>query len=156
MTRDDLILSCQDTVNNLVRKYNNHKSDEDLQAVGMTAVIECVDRCIDDGLTDENQVQARCNRWARNAILNEIYNEKIKYVYDDSIIESLETEEDLWETIATLKTMLSPRDIEVLDLLLQGCSINEGHKKLGIVRYTFIHHMMRIKKKLKSLLVTKS
>lgn len=154
MTRDELIESCQTTVNNLVRKYNNHQSDEDLQSVGMIAVVECVDRCIDDGLTDVEQVQARCNRWARNVILNEIYKEKIKYVDDNSVLDVIESEEDLWETISVVKSMLTPRNNEVFDLLLQGCSQQEILKKLNMAKYTYFHHLATIKQKIKNLIGT--
>lgn len=154
MTRDELIESCQTTVNNLVRKYNNHQSDEDLQSVGMIAVVECVDRCIDDGLTDIEQVQARCNRWARNVILNEIYKEKIKYVDDNSVLDVIESEEDLWETISVVKSMLTPRNNEVFDLLLQGCSQQEILKKLNMAKYTYFHHLATIKQKIKNLIGT--
>lgn len=155
MTRDELILSCQDIVNNLVKKYNNHQSDEDLQAVGMTSVIECVDRCLDEGLTDVDQVQKRCNRWARNVILNEIYKEKIKYVDDNSVLDVVESDEDLWETIAVVKTMLTPRNIEVFDLLLQGCKQAEIQEKLGIAEMTYYNHLTKIKNKIKSLIGSK-
>lgn len=155
MNRDELILSCQDTVKNLVKKYNNHQPDEDLQAVGMTSVIECVDRCLDEGLTDVEQVQARCNRWARNVILNEIYKEKIKYVDDNSILDVTESEEDWWETIRVLKSTLTPRNIEVFDLLLQGVSQQEIQKKLNMAKYTYFHHLATIKQKLKNLIGTK-
>lgn len=154
MTRDELILSCKETVNNLVKKYNNHQPDEDLQAVGMTSVIECVDRCLDEGLTDVEQVQARCNRWARNVILNEIYKEKIKYIDDNSVLEVVEAEEDLWETVSVLKSVLTPRNIEVLDLLLAGCSQQEIQKKLNMAKYTYFHHVATIKQKIKSLIGT--
>lgn len=154
MTRDELIESCQNTVNNLVKKYNNHQSDEDLQSVGMIAVVECVDRCIDDGLTDIEQVQARCNRWARNVILNEIYKEKIKYVDDNSVLDVIESEEDLWETISVVKSMLTPRNNEVFDLLLQGCSQQEILKKLNMAKYTYFHHLATIKQKIKNLIGT--
>ena len=154
MTRDELIESCQTTVNNLVKKYNNHQSDEDLQSVGMIAVVECVDRCIDDGLTDIEQVQARCNRWARNVILNEIYKEKIKYVDDNSVLDVIESEEDLWETISVVKSMLTPRNNEVFDLLLQGCSQQEILKKLNMAKYTYFHHLATIKQKIKNLIGT--
>lgn len=155
MTRDELILSCQDTVKNLVRKYNNHQPNEDLQAVGMTSVIECVDRCLDEGLTDVEQVQARCNRWARNAILNEIYKEKIKYVDDNSVLDIMESETNWWETVSVLKSILTPRNIEVFDLLLKGCSQQEIQEKLNMTKYTYFHHLSTIKQKLKSLIGSK-
>lgn len=152
MNRDDMILMNETTVTNLVRKYNNHQPDEDLQAVGMTAVIECVDRCLDDGLIDVDQVQARCNVWARNAILTEIYKEKIKYADDNSPLEYIASEEDLWETIESVKTMLTPRNNEVFALLLQGLSQEEIMKKLNIAEYTYYHHISKIKEKIKNLI----
>ena len=70
MNREELILSCQNCVKNLVKKYNNYRADEDLQSIGMIAVIECVDRCLEEEMTDINQIQSRCNIWAKNRILN--------------------------------------------------------------------------------------
>lgn len=151
MNRDELILSCQDTVRNLVRKYNNHKPDEDLEAVGMTSVIVCVDKCLDEGLTDVEQVQRRCNRWARNAILDTVYKERIKYVDDNSPLDYVEADEDLWETIENIKSVLTPRNNEVFDLLLQGCSQTEIMTKLNMAEPTYFNHLVKIKEKIKSL-----
>ena len=153
MTRDELILSCQDTVRNLVRKYNNHKLDEDLEAVGMTAVIVCVDKCLDEGLTDVDQVQRRCNTWARNRILHHIYREKIKFTDDNSVLDYLEADEDLWETIQDVKSVLTERNNEVFELLLEGYSEDEILKKLGMSRGTFFNHLSKIRQKIKSLVV---
>lgn len=149
MTRDELILSCQDTVRNLVRKYNNHTPDEDLEAVGMTAVIVCVDKCLDEGLTDVEQVQRRCNRWARNAILDTVYKERIKYVDDNSVLEVIEAEEDLWETIENIKTLLTPRDCEIFDCLCEGMTQEQIMKKLNIGKTAYFKHLCRIKEKIK-------
>ena len=151
MNRDELILSCEETVKNLVRKYNNHRSDEDLHAVGMTSVIECVDRSLDEGLTDIDQVQARCNTWARNMILKEIYKEKIKYSDDNSSLEYIEAEEDLWETIQNIKSILTSREIEIFDLMLNGISQNQIMKKLNIKKPTYFKHFSKIKEKIKKL-----
>ena len=77
MNRDEIILSCQDTVKNLVRKYHNPQfEDEDLQSVGMIAVCECVERSLEDEMTDVGQIQARCNVWARNAIYKRFIKKK--------------------------------------------------------------------------------
>ena len=149
MTRDELILSCQDTVNNLVKKYNNHQIDEDLWAIGMTSVIECVDRCLEEGLTDTDQVQRRCNRWARNAILDAVYKERIKYTEDNSVLDTIPAEEDLWETIANVKTTLTPRDCEIFDCLCEGLTQERIMKKLNIGKTAYFKHLCRIKEKLK-------
>lgn len=146
MNREDLILSCQKIVDNLVKKYNNHKSDEDLQSEGMIAVVECVDRCLDESMSDVNQIQARCNVWARNRILTEIYREKIKYA-DEEI--EMEAPEDITELLIYLEQVLTPRQKEVFDLLLQGYSYEEIMKKLNIKQSILYEHIKKIKEKIK-------
>lgn len=151
MTRDDIILSCIPIVDNLVRKYNNHHSDEDLQSIGMIAVVECVDRSLSDGLDDLNQIQARCNTWARNAILDDIYKEKIKYADDTSAIDYMETETDLYETIKNVESVLTPRQNEVFQLLVQGYSPKQVQDILGIAKCTITEHIRNIKDKIRGL-----
>lgn len=151
MTRDDIILSCIPIVDNLVRKYNNHHSDEDLQSIGMIAVVECVDRSLSDGLDDLNQIQARCNTWARNAILDDIYKEKIKYADDTSAIDYMETETDLYETIKNVESVLTPRQNEVFQLLVQGYSPKQIQDTLGIAKCTITEHIRHIKDKIRGL-----
>ena len=149
MTRDELILSCQGTVRNLVRKYNNHKIDEDLEAVGLIAVIECVDRSLSEGLTDIDQVQARCNTWARNAILREIYKEKIK-LEDNSVLEGLKAEDDWWETIVDVKKCFTLNELQIFESLLEGGSKDEILAKFRIKPRTYFHHLAKIKEKIKN------
>ena len=151
MDREEIILSCQETVKNLVKKYNNHHADEDLQSVGMIAVIECVNRCEDDGLTDVNQIQARCNVWAKNRILNEIYKEKIKYSTDDVEIDEYEAPEDLTEFLMMLKEELTPKQLEVFELLCNGEDDEKIMKKLNITSPTLYGHKALIKEKIKNL-----
>lgn len=151
MTRDELILECRDIVKNLVKKYNNHRLDEDLVSTGMVEVVKCVDKCLQDGLTDEAQIKARCNVWARNMILKQLYKERIKCVDDDSAFETLKAPDSLWETVAVLKTTLSKRNNEVLEALLSGKNQNEITQELGMSKDTYFHHLHKIKEKIKSL-----
>lgn len=153
MNRDDLILDCQDIVKNLVRKYNNHRLDEDLISIGMIAVVECVDQSLAEGIENINQIKARCNIWVRNVILKQIYSEKIKYVDDDTAIDTAEAPEDLWETVACVKTTLGPRASEVFDLLLRGKSQSEIMTILGISKGTCENHLSHIRQKIKNLIV---
>lgn len=151
MDREEIILSCQETVKNLVKKYNNHQADEDLQSVGMIAVIECINRCEDDGLTDVNQVQARCNVWAKNRILNEIYKEKIKYSTDDTEIDEYEAPEDMTEFLLELREALTPKQADVFELLLLGYDDKKVMQKLNIAERTLSAHKLAIKEKIKNL-----
>ena len=73
MNRDDIILDCYDIVDNLVKKYNNYYLDEDMQSEGMVAVVECVDRCLSENMTDINKIRGRVSIWVRNRILTLIY-----------------------------------------------------------------------------------
>lgn len=150
MNREELILSCQNCVKNLVKKYNNHHSDEDLQSVGMIAVIECVDRCLKENMTDINQIQSRCNIWAKNKILNEIYKEKLKYVDDEFILDTIEAPEDMEIFVMTIRGLLTPRQLEVFDLLLEGYTQEEICEKLNIGEKMYYKHTLAIKEKIKN------
>lgn len=151
MNREEIILSCEDIVDNLIKKYNNHKLDEDLHSIGMISVIQCVDKCAEENITDINQIQARCNIWARNNILKEIYKQKYLLEGDD-IFADITAPDDMTETMVSLENMLTPRQKEVFDLLLQGYTKDEIMKKLNIKHAVYYYHEASIKKKIKSLM----
>lgn len=150
MNRDEIILSCVEVVDNLVKKYNNHKSDEDLQSEGMIAVVECVDRCLSENMTDLSQIQARCNIWARNRILSEIYREKAKFSDDDTVIEMVGAEEDMTELLIYLEQVLTSKQKEIFNLLMLGNSREEIMQKLNIQDRTLRHHLKNIREKIKN------
>lgn len=150
MNREELILSCENCVKNLVKKYNNYNPDEDLQSVGMIAVVECVDRCLEDEMTDIDQIQARCNIWAKNRILNEIYTEKIKYADDEFILDEIESPEEIEHLILSVRQELTPKQLEVFDLLLRGKSQEEICEKLNIGDKMYYKHALAIKEKIKN------
>ena len=151
MTRDELILDCQDIVKNLVRKYNNHKVDEDLVSVGMIEIVKCVDKCLKDDLTDREQIRARCNTWARNAILNEIYKEKVKVADDPAVVDTLTADENISYAVHDLKKVLSPRENKILDCLLSGLSDYEIMAKFSVKKRMVCYYKERIKEKIKNL-----
>lgn len=150
MERDELILSCENCVKNLVRKYNNGCNDEDLQSTGMIAVVECVDRCLSENMSDVDAIQARCNVWAKNRILDEIYKEKIKYADDEFILDEIEAPEDIEHLIMEVRHGLTPRQLEVFDLLLQGKSQEEICEVLNIGDKMYYKHALAIKEKIKN------
>lgn len=150
LNRDELILSCENCVKNLVRKYNNGCNDEDLQSTGMIAVVECVDRCLEENMTDIDNIQARCNVWAKNRILNEIYKEKIKYSDDETVIDYIEAPESLEPLILSVRLELSPRQLEIFDLLLLGKTEEEIQDILNISERTYYYECEKIKEKIKN------
>lgn len=150
MNRDELILSCQNCVKNLVKKYNNYRPDEDLQSIGMIAVVECVDRCLEEEMTDVNQIQSRCNIWAKNRILNDIYKEKVKCADDEFIFEEIEAPEDDELLKFAIKQTLTPRQLEVFELLENGCSKEEICEKLNITDLMYWKHCRNIREKIKN------
>ena len=149
MNRDELILSCENCVKNLVRKYNNGCNDEDLQSTAMIAIIECVDRCLDENMTDINQIQARCNVWAKNRILDEIYKEKLKFADDDFILDEIPAPEDMSQLIMAVRHELTDRQLEVFDRLLVGKSPEEIQEELNISDMMFYKHCRNIREKIK-------
>ena len=151
MNRDELILDCEEIVDNLVRKYNNHKLDEDLHSTGMIAVIECVDRCLSENMTDKNQILARCNLWARNRILDVIYKKKIKYSDDENAIDMVVAPEDDSLLIIAIRQELTDRQREVFDELCLGRSDDEICANLNIGKIMLDNHKRNIKKKIKTL-----
>ena len=150
MNREELILSCQNCVKNLVKKYNNYRPDEDLQSIGMIAVVECVDRCLEEKMTDVNQIQSRCNIWAKNRILNDIYKEKVKCADDEFIFEEIEAPEDDELLKFAIKQTLTPRQLEVFELLENGCSKEEICEKLNITDLMYWKHCRNIREKIKN------
>ena len=150
LNRDELILSCENCVKNLVRKYNNGCNDEDLQSTGMIAVVECVDRCLSENMTNVDNIQARCNVWAKNRILNEIYKEKIKYSDDENVLEIVEAPESLEPLISSVRLTLTPRQLEIFDLLLLGKTEEEIQDILSISERTYYYECEKIKEKIKN------
>jgi RNA polymerase sigma factor (sigma-70 family) len=150
MNRDELILSCENCVKNLVRKYNNGCNDEDLQSTGMIAVVECVDRCLSENMTNVDNIQARCNVWAKNRILNEIYKEKIKYSDDENALDVIEAPESLEPLILSVRLTLTPRQLEIFDLLLLGKTEEEIQDILQISERTYYYECEKIKEKIKN------
>ena len=150
MNREELILSCQECVDRLVRKYNDFKSDDDLQQTGMVAVIECVDRCLSEKMTSVDEIQARCNVWAKNRILNEIYREKIKTEsLDENPFIDDGTEDDM-ELMVYVDQVLTPTQKRIFDMLLAGYSQDEIMKKMKIQKAMFYRHLKNIKEKIKN------
>lgn len=150
MNRDELILSCENCVKRLVRKYNNGCDDEDLQSTGMIAVVECVDRCLSDKMTDLDAIQSRCNIWAKNRILNEIYKEKLKYSDEENILDCVEAPEEIEPLILAVRQQLTPKQLEVFDLLLAGKTREEIMEELNIQECMYFRHCKKIKEKIKN------
>ena len=144
MNREELILSCENCVKRLVRKYNNGCDDEDLQSTGMIAVIECVDRCLSDTMTDLDAIQSRCNVWAKNRILNKIYEEKLKYSDEENIVDFIEAPEEIEPLILAVRQQLTPKQLEVFDLLLAGKTREEIMEELNIQECMYFRHCKKI------------
>lgn len=149
MKRDEIIMSCVPTVHNLVKKYNNHQLDDDLISIGMVGVIKCVNRCETDGLTDLDEIQARCNTWAKNEILSYIYAQKIKTVDDEETLNNVEGNEEYTSLYDDLAKALTPKQLKMLNLLIQGFSQEEIMVIMNINRSTYFEHLSNIRKQTK-------
>lgn len=147
MKRDDLILSMKPIVDNIVKRYTNEKPNEDLSSVGMIAVIRCVDRCIKEDIKEYEIIKAKCIVWAKNSILNTICKKDYKMTSDNNLLDNV-GESNLFFTLVDIKSALTPRQNEVLNLLLNGDSYYEVMKKLNISYPMCITHIKNIKHKI--------
>lgn len=146
MQKEEIIMSMEDSVDFLVKKYNNHTLDEDLHSVGMIGVVECVGNCLKKGMTDLSSIQKMANRAARNRILSEIYAPKPKIDEDASVDDSCY--EDDTELYIYLEQVLTPKEREIFNLLLEGCSRDEILVKMNIKNPTYYEYCDKIRKKI--------
>lgn len=153
MNRDDLILSCDNMLDVLVRKYNNNVLDEDLKQTGYVAVIKCVDRCLKENITDDKNIKNRCFIWARNAILNSVYSEKYRLMDNPNEIELMEDETQTLDDIEfeiDVRNALTPKQTEIFDLLFDK-DYKEIQEILHISQPTFYEHLKKIKNTIKTI-----
>lgn len=146
MDRDDIILSFQPLVKNVIKKYNDHKVDEDLLSIGTIKSIEAVDRCLSEGVTDPNDMQKRVIVWVRNAILNEIYvRNNLSNIdsFDENTI--ADDDCDYYTFCVDVKNSLEGLDLEIFKLLNQGYNMKDICKKLCINKTKYYNEVQKIK-----------
>lgn len=156
MDRNELILSCKPIIINLVKKYNNGYYDEDLVSVGYVGVVKCVNRCEQEGLTDPDQIHARCYIWARNEILSCIYAQKIKSDEDsEEILDTLAVNADTSiELYDWLENNLTKKQYDMFHLLVEGYTQQEIMHKLNIKKTVYFQHLKNIREKVLDFLRT--
>lgn len=150
MNREELILSCRPTIENLVKKYNNHIISEDLVNDGFVAAIKCIDFCEKNNITNVDEIHKQCNVWVRNYILNKVYQQKDS-IMDEDIFEALEDLEPLNYIKYDVRKMLKPKHQKVFDMLLAGYCEKIICEKMNIKRamyYRYLHDIKEIIKKL--------
>lgn len=144
MNREDLIMSMDNTVKNLVRKYSHHRQDDaDLYQIGMMKVIEAVDDCFEQGIVDPEQIQPRANRYARNGILKEVYKKKIATI-EDKVILNMAGEDDS-HYLFFLSEELEGKAKEILLLLSDGATMEEVCEKMNIKKSMYYKYCQEIK-----------
>ena len=146
MSRDELILSFDSVINNLVKKYNNHKEDEDLKMICYIKTTKAVDRCLAEGITDPEHIKGRVVVWCKNAILNELRVRNNLYSMDcsdDDLDTVIDTDYSI--DLAELRSCLSGTALDVLNLKVQGYDRNTIINKLGISKSTYHNSLNKIK-----------
>lgn len=145
MTRDELILSFEDVVDNLVRKYNDGELDEDLHSEGMIKVIKAVDKCLSEGVTERENMIGRVIVWASNAILDIKRKPKMGLIDDFDLGE--ESYDIGYETLLIdVEMSLSETDKEIFNLLLEGTAYEDIQDMMGISKRTLYDRLNKIKK----------
>ena len=148
MNKDALIERCKTPVEMLVRKYNNNAMDDDLYQIGMQSVWECLLRSEKDKMTNEDEIFGRCVIWARNNILNKIYEPKNYLISDEEdYIETYHYEEEQDPfLISDIDKSLTNKQKEIFEMLRYGYTRKEIKDKLKIKERMLIRHMTAIKK----------
>lgn len=145
MTRDEIILSFDEVVNNLVRKYNNGKLDEDLKSESMIKVIKAVDKSLNEGLTDIDIIKRRVIVWVKNHLIDLQSKVKEQQLIED-ISEILVDSMDYEELVMDIETELVGTTKSVFLLLLKNLSPEEISERLNISYYMMAKHLTKIKK----------
>lgn len=145
MTRDEMILSFDEVVNNLVRKYNNGKLDEDLKSESMIKVIKAVDKSLNEGLTDIDIIKRRVIVWVKNHLIDLQSKVKEQQLIED-ISEILVDSMDYEELVMDIETELVGTTKSVFLLLLKNLSPEEISERLNISYYMMAKHLTKIKK----------
>ena len=149
MNRDEIILSFSPVIEKLVLKYNNHVEDEDLTSICWIKVVQAVDRCISENITNYEDIRNRVIRWCINAIIDELrIRRNISYTDTESDfeIENL-VDSDYSELLTDVRASLNDRQREVLELRLKGYN-EEDIKKILNIKNTTYHNIMREIKKI--------
>lgn len=145
MTRDEIIMSFVPVVDNIVKKYNNHESDEDLQSVGMIKCIKAVDRCLSEGVTDPEKMKPRIIVWAKNAILDTIYTNN-NYKQCDDIDDYDFTDDSELEILKfDIRSSLKGKALQVFDMKLAKNTPEEICKALDIKSSQYYNYLNKIK-----------
>jgi DNA-binding NarL/FixJ family response regulator len=101
-------------------------------------------------MTDLDAIQSRCNVWAKNRILNKIYEEKLKYSDEENVVDFIEAPEEIEPLILAVRQQLTPKQLEVFDLLLAGKTREEIMEELNIQECMYFRHCKKIKEKIKN------
>ena len=145
MTRDELILYFQPVVDNIVKKYNNHQSDEDLQSAGMIKCIKAIDRCLSEGVDDPDKIKPRVVVWVRNEILDTIYVNnnvsKIENIDDYSVGDNGELDVLMFE----IRKSLKGKALKVFEMKYFGNTEEEICKELNIKKTQYYEYLKQIK-----------
>lgn len=144
MSRDELILSFEDVVDNLVRKYNDGRLDEDLHSEGMIKVIKAVDKCLSEGVTERENMIGRVIVWVSNALLDVVRKPKT-LLLDDFDFDENSYNLDYETLLIDVKSSLEPVDKTIFCKLMCGESKEEISEDLGLSMDTIYKHLKKIK-----------
>lgn len=144
MSRDELILSFEDVVDNLVKKYNDGRLDEDLHSEGMIKVIKAVDKCLSEGVTERENMIGRVIVWVSNALLDVVRKPKT-LLLDDFDLDENSYSLDYETLLIDVKSSLEPVDKTIFCKLMCGESKEEISEDLGLSMDTIYKHLKKIK-----------
>lgn len=138
------VLEYEDVLISLVHKFNKGVWDEDMMQDAWVKAIECYNRCVEEGITDDDIVKAKIITWVKNYFINQIKKKKIEtepFFDEMEILSQIDTTLLLVE----LKNSLPKNEKIVLKELMNGKTVDEISKILGKTRRQIFRYMKNIK-----------
>lgn len=145
MTRNELIIAFQPIIDNIVKKYNNHKSDVDLQSIGNIKCIKAVDRCLEEGVTEFDAIRPRVIVWVKNAILNALKVEKNINQTDDIDDYAIIDDSEFNILKYDIRESLTGKARQVYDMKLEQATADEICTALNIKKTQYYVYLKKIK-----------
>ena len=138
------ILEYEDVLISLVHKFNKGVWDEDMMQDAWVKAIECYNKCVTEGITDDDIIKAKIITWVKNYFIDKIRKKKIE---TEPFFDEMEILSQIDSTLllVELRNSLSENERIVLRELLNGKTVDEISKILGKTRRQIFRYMKNIK-----------
>lgn len=139
------ILEYKDVLESLVHKFNKGVWDEDMMQDAWVKAIECYNKCVEQGITDDNIIKAKIITWVKNYFIDEKIRKKTVETTSFNDENEILSQVDTTLLLVELKNSLPEKEKIVLKELLNGKTVDEIAKMLGKTKRQVWRYMRNIK-----------